>query len=225
MRSLNLIPVALLALVFSACTTQTSNDGAKQGSSLTSIDVNLPTKDKLPKGLQGENLRYCFSVMEGMTPVSEGAPDCIVPYDSKDMMKKGEYVGAIKLDAKLDSSKHYTVSLVIGYAPNAKPIKPESSIIPTTIALAPIADSISETGTPADIDLSNLFYHGVKSVTPADMKGLSKLQVSIELNKFNSNSEQEGDEQNPDSISTGKELDIEVVPVFNEKNEGMPANG
>ena len=225
MRSFNLVPVAILALVFSACTTQTTNESAKQGSSLTSIDVNLPAKDKLPKGLQGENLRYSFSVMEGMTPVSEGAPQCIVPYGSKDMMKKGEYVGAINLDAKLDSSKHYTVSLVIGYAPNSKPIKPESSTIMTGVALAPIADSISESETPADIDLNNLFYHGVKSVTPADMNGLSKLQVAIGLNKFNSNSEGEGDEQNPDSISTGKELDIEVVPVFNEKNEGVPTQG
>ncbi len=224
MRSLNLVPVAILALVFSACTTQTTNESAKQGSTLTSIDVNLPTKDQLPKGLQGENLRYCFNVTEGMTPVSEGSPECIVPYGSKDMMKKGEYVGAIKLDAKLDSSKHYTVSLVIGYAPNAKPIKPESSISSIGVALAPIADSISQSETPADIDMSNLFYHGVKSVTPAEMNGQSKLQVAIELNKFNANSESEG-EQDPDSILTGKELDLEVTPVFKEKSEGEPTQG
>jgi hypothetical protein len=223
MRGFKFAPVAVLALVFTSCTVQSHNEGVQQGSSLTSIDVNLPAKDQLPKGLQGENLVYCFSVIEGMIPVNETAPHCMTPYNTKDTFRKGPYTGAIKLDAKLDSSKQYQVTLVIGYSGGDS----SGTVTPVTTLTAPSSiTALSEANTSEsdEINLSRINYRGDRAITPAEMKGKAKLQISLDLVKYGTDSSDQND-MNPDSISTGNELDLEIVPVFKENDPiGTPVS-
>jgi hypothetical protein len=223
MRSNKLASISFLALIFSACSVQSVKQDTTPGSSLTSIDVNLPAKDKLPKGLQGENLMYCFSVNEGPETAYQNYNGCITPYGAKDTFKKGPYTGAIKLDAKLDSSKEYYVTLMVGYEGNAQ--DGTGTVKPIMTLMAPDSISSISNSNPSvlEFDTSRIHYSGHKSIKPADMSGLSKLQVSIDLIKIGTTTEE--DNSNPDSITTGKELDLEVTPVFKDSSsEGNSEN-
>lgn len=209
--------IVLLAVYASGCTSNHSAGEQPAASSLTSIDVTLPAKDKLPAGLNPENLYYCFSINNAVPAYELGTPDCTMPVYSESHFRSGKYESQLNLDGKLKSDKSWAITLLIGYkmaTGSGQGTVSAASEAMSASAYAPDRASVEAAASGNSdviiIDSGRPFYQGFAHLTPADLAGKSKIDVMIELQGFGV-----GSEDLPAQITTeGSDVDVKVEAVF-----------
>jgi hypothetical protein len=119
------------------------------------------------------------------------------------LIKSGDYVSNLKLEAKLDSAMDYQIMLAVGHRATV------SGSVPT-LFLVPISDSEAEM---LPIDISKEYFAGSSEIKSRDMQGKSSIATTIKL-QSSAGGIEIGDECI--LIESGKPVDLEVDTQFEE---------
>ncbi len=206
--------ILLCAVSVASCSRGVTTD-TQNGSSLTSVSVKLPDKSKLPASLKNGDLAYCFQVLPVfMAMTTKVVKPAAIRCDSSELkaadgeshgalIKSGDYVSNLKLEAKLDSAMDYQIMLAVGHRATV------SGSVPT-LFLVPISDSEAEM---LPIDISKEYFAGSSEIKSRDMQGKSSIATTIKL-QSSAGGIEIGDECI--LIESGKPVDLEVDTQFEE---------
>lgn len=186
----------VVALINTACGGAATQPIQESTSGLASVSLTLPDKAKLPEGTASLLTHYLFRATPKAGPAASGSQGCVA------IEKKAEYTQSATLEGKLNSSCSYEVVLVLG--------KPDA-----TGAMEPMFPAAAGDSKNPQLE-SIVRYQGIKYVSPEDMKGKTKLSLTIDLEKHG----QDSDPNLPDDLQIGEDLDLEVDVRFPKEDDG-----
>jgi hypothetical protein len=187
-------------------------------SSLAEVSVALPEKSALPAGTADLLTHYRFRIEPAIVGQAADASDC------KGLDQQALYTTAVSLDAKLNRTCSYKVSLILGKAEGDQKLDANDGIPLTDTD--PNADECETKGegkgqatgalaTCPQAQTAKIFYVASKILTTAEMAQLAKIELTLELTKRVVGPQLPNpDTTLPETIPVGKDIDLKVNVKF-----------